>query len=190
MLDIDIHLLRIKCSPQYFPLARNQCDRTERKRRARPIDVQNIRFACTLGEDLVKGEEHARILGIRTLAGEIKELRGRRRYVVHNKIGNKVDGGAQGLDIFPGSQAGIHLSVIDRVKSSISTVNRGEKGQKVRSTKDSGQRPFQQAIQFGETSAGKAVDVCNELNLVFHDFLSTRSYSICHKYVTNFLTMR
>jgi hypothetical protein len=138
MSDIDIYLLRIKGSPQYFPLARNQCDRTERKRRTRPVDVQNIRFTCTPGEDLVKAEEHARILGIRTLTGKIKELRGRRRYVIHDKIGNNVDRAAQRLDVFPRSQAGIHQSVIDRVKSSICTVNRCEKGQKVRSTEDSG----------------------------------------------------
>ena len=78
MPDIDVDLLRIEGGPQYFPLARQQRDGAERKRRARPIDAQNVRFACALREDPVEGEEHARIRRSRTLLGEVEELRGRR----------------------------------------------------------------------------------------------------------------
>ena len=137
--DIDIHLLRIECGPQQFPLAREQRNGAERKRGARPINAQNIRFARALREDPVESEKHARILRSRTLPRKIEELRGRRGNVVHNKISNELDRAAQSAHVFPGSQARVHLSVIDRVKSGISAVNGSKKGQKVRSAEDSGQ---------------------------------------------------
>ena len=88
--------------------------------------------------------------------------------MVYDQVGHDLDRAAQSQHIFPCPQPGVHLSVIDGVEPGIRTVNRGEKGQKVSSTKHTGQGPFQEAIQFSETSAGKAVDIRNELNLVFH----------------------
>ena len=58
--------------------------------------------------------------------------------MVHNKISNELDRAAQSPHVLPGSQARVHLSVIDRVKSGISAVNGRKKGQKMRSAEDSG----------------------------------------------------
>ena len=60
-----------------------------------------------------------------TLLRKIVELRGRRGNVVHNKISNEFDRATQSPHVLPGSQRGVHLSVIDRVKSCVSAAEIG-----------------------------------------------------------------
>jgi hypothetical protein len=59
--------------------------------------------------------------------------------------------------------------MIDRVKSGIGAVNRSEKRQNMRSAEQARKLPSQKRIQCAETSARKAVDIGNELNLIFHN---------------------
>ena len=88
--------------------------------------------------------------------------------MIYDEISDNLDRAAQGTHVFPGSKARIHLRVINGVKSGVRVVNGREKGQQVDSTEDAGQRPTEQAIQFTETTPREAVNIRNELNLVFH----------------------
>ena len=88
--------------------------------------------------------------------------------MVDDQIGDELDRAAQGPHVFPGSQPGIDLSVIDRVKSGVGAVDGSEEGQQVRSAEDSGERPLEQATSTRRNRPREAVDVGNELNLVFH----------------------
>ncbi len=55
------------------------------------------------------------------------------------------------------------------VESGIRAIDGREKGQQMDSAEDSSQRTAQEGIQFGKTATGKAVDIGNQLNLIFHD---------------------
>jgi hypothetical protein len=80
-------------------------------------------------------------------------------------------------DIRPTAQAVIDAGVVDRIKASIRTIDFVEKRQQMDATKHTLQRAFQQRLQLLQSRAAKAVDISDQLNLVFHSFDIHKSIS-------------
>ena len=90
--------------------------------------------------------------------------------MIYDHICHDVDVSAERPYIIPRPKPSIDFGVINRIKASISTVNRIKKRQQMHRAKHLSERPGKQSLQRFQIATGKPVSVGNELNLVFHFF--------------------
>ena len=99
---------------------------------------------------------------------EILKLRGTDGDVVDDEIGHKFGAFAQRAQVIPRTEARVDLSVVDRIEARIGAINGEEEWQEVDAPKESGQWSIEKELQFAKASAGKAIHVSDQLDLVFH----------------------
>ena len=168
MMHVDVDLLRREGGPQCAPLAVGQRDLGERPARSRPVDRRQLRLAGALREYRIERQEQAGVLRSRAMREVIAELRRVGRDVIDDDIAHHIEHPGQALDVLPVAEVGINLGMIAGVEAGVGAIDRVEERQQMHAAKHAAQRPFEQRLQLGQSATAQAVDIGDELNLVFH----------------------
>ena len=86
--------------------------------------------------------------------------------MIQDQIGRKVESAAQGGQVVPVPKFRVNLRVIDRVETSIGTVNRKEKRQQVGSPEDPCKGAREQRLQLAKAAAREPVYIGDKLDVV------------------------
>lgn len=81
---------------------------------ARAADAGEVFFGGAVREYGAHGQEHRVVLGFLAVLQHVLELRGFPAHVVDNRVDDDVVGLAEFGHVIPGTQARVHLGVVDR----------------------------------------------------------------------------
>ena len=90
--------------------------------------------------------------------------------MVHDDIRHHFRHVGEIAHVLPVAEARIHLRVVRRVEARVGAINRRKEREHMHATEQPAQRAAQQGGEILETTAGEAVDVGNELDLVLHGY--------------------
>jgi hypothetical protein len=129
---------------------------------------KQVRFARAVAEDARIGQKHP---GVRRGCApfvEVLELGRLDRDVIDDHIGHHLGDAGERCDVVPAAETGIHPRVIDRIETGVGAVDPVEEGEDVHAAEGVLQRALEQPLQIAERATRQAIDVDNELRLVFH----------------------
>ena len=166
-VGVDVDLLRGEAHPHQTGLA---CKLVvgERQTRTRTVNAGQILFGGAVREDGAHGQEHRVVLGFLTVGEHVLELLGFPAHVVDDGVDHDVVGRGKLGDIVPVAEPRIDLGVVDRVKTRVGAIERGEKRQDMHAVVHAVEAGAQDIGHRLDGAVAQTVSISDELHFVLH----------------------
>ena len=140
----------------------------ERQTRTRTVNAGQIFFGGAVREDGAHGQEHRVVLGFLTVGEHVLELLGFPAHVVDDGVDHDVVGRGKLGDIVPVAETRIDLGVVDRVKTRVGAIERGEKRQDMHAVVHAVEAGAQDIGHRLDGAVAQTVSISDELHFVLH----------------------